>query len=43
MVGTSKRSLSKLIKEYEQNKLLKVQGDIVIIRDIRKFKEIVEV
>jgi CRP-like cAMP-binding protein len=43
MVGTSKRSLSKLINEYEHNNLLQVQGDIIIIHDISKFREIAEV
>ena len=43
MVGTSKKSLSKLINEYEQNNLLHVQGDNIIIHDINKFREIVEV
>lgn len=43
MVGTSKKSLSKLIKEYEQTNLLQVQGDNIIIRDISKFREIAEV
>ena len=43
MVGTSKKSLSKLINEYEHNNLLQVQGDIIIIHDISKFREIAEV
>ena len=43
MVGTSKKSLRKLINEYEHNNLLQVQGDIIIIRDISNFREIVEV
>jgi CRP-like cAMP-binding protein len=43
MVGTSKKSLSKLINEYEQNNLLRIQGDNIIIHDISKFREIVEV
>jgi CRP-like cAMP-binding protein len=43
MVGTSKRSLSKLINEYERNNLLQVQGDIIIIHDISKFREFAKV
>lgn len=43
MVGTSKKSLRKLIKEYEHNNLLQVQGDSIIIHDISKFREFAEV
>lgn len=43
MVGTSKKSLRKLIKEYEHNHLLKVQGGNIIIHDISKFREFAEV
>jgi CRP-like cAMP-binding protein len=43
MVGTSKKTLSKIIKEFENNNLLHVQGDNIIIHDISKFREIVEV
>lgn len=43
MVGTSKKTLRKLINEYEQNNLLHVQDDIIIIHDISKFREIAEV
>ena len=43
MVGTSKKSLRKLINEYEHNNLLQVQGDNIIIHDISKFREKAEV
>ncbi len=43
MVGASKKSLSKLIKEFEHNNLLHVQGDNIIIHDISKFREKAEV
>lgn len=42
MIGTSKKTLSKLIKEYEHNNLLRVKGDNIIINDISKFRKIVE-
>ena len=43
MVGSSKKSLSKLIKEFEDNNMLRFQGDNIIIHDISKFQEMVEV
>lgn len=43
MIGTSKKTLSKLINEYEHNNLLRVQGNNIIINDISKIKKIVEV
>lgn len=43
MVGTSKKSLRKLIKEFEQNNLLDVQGEHILIHDISKLQEIKEV
>ncbi len=43
MVGTSKKTLSNLIKEFENNNLLQVQGDNIIILDINQFRKIAEV
>jgi CRP-like cAMP-binding protein len=43
MVGTSKKTLSNLIKEFENNNLLQVQGGNIIILDINQFRKIAEV
>ncbi len=40
MVGSSKKSLSKLIKEFENENLLHFQGDRIMIHDMSKFREI---
>ena len=37
MVGTSKKSLGKLIEEFKSNNLLHVQDDNIIIHGIGKF------
>lgn len=37
MVGTSKKSIGKLIEEFKSNDLLHVQDDNIIIHDIGKF------
>lgn len=43
MVGTSKKSISKLIRDFEKSNLLEIQGDNILIHDIRKFREIATV